>query len=65
MDRNAEGLRNIDGIPVILPSQIQKMEEVDVLVISPIVDYDAVCRLLAEEMPKIRTLSLREAVFEF
>lgn len=65
VDRNAEGLRNIDGIPVILPSQIQKMEEVDVLVISPIVDYDAVCRLLAEEMPKIRTLSLREAVFEF
>ncbi len=64
-DRNAEGLRMIDKVPVVPLSRIPDMEEVDVLVISPIMDYDAVCSLLAEKDPAIRTLSLKEAVYEF
>lgn len=65
VDRNAEGLKVIEGIPVIYLSEISKMEEVDVLIISPIVDYEAVCQILSEEAPKLQTLSLKEAVYEF
>lgn len=65
VDRNAEGLKAIEGIPVIYLSEISKMEEVDVLIISPIVDYEAVCQILSEEAPKLQTLSLKEAVYEF
>lgn len=64
-DRNAEGLRMIDKVPVVPLSRISDMEEVDVLAVSPIMDYDAVCSLLAEKDPGIRILSLKEAVYEF
>lgn len=65
VDRNAEGMRMIDEIPVVPLSKVCEMEEVDVFVISPIVDYDAMCRLLVSNMPEMRTISLREAVYEF
>lgn len=65
IDRNAEGIKEIDGIPVILFSQIDRMEEVDVLLVSPVVQYDVVCQMLAERMPALRTLAFRDAVFEF
>lgn len=65
IDRNAEGIKEVDGIPVILLSQIDRMEEVDALLVSPVVNYDAVCQLLAEQLPTIRTLAFRDAVFEF
>ena len=64
-DRNAEGLQRIDGIPVVPLSKIADMEQVDALLISPIVDYDAICRLLAEKAPGVQTLPLKEAVYEF
>ena len=65
IDRNAEGIKEIDGIPVILLSQISRMEEVDVLLISPVVNYDVISLLLAETEPELRTLAFRDAVFEF
>ena len=65
IDRNAEGIKEIDGIPVILLSQISRMEEVDVLLISPVVNYDVISLLLAEAEPELRTLAFRDAVFEF
>lgn len=65
VDRNAEGLHEVDGIPVITVPEISGMEEVDALVITPIGNYDAICRTLAGQVPEMRTLSLREAVYEF
>lgn len=65
VDRNAEGIREIDGIPVITIQEIRDREEVDALIITPVGNYDAICRTLAEHNPEIRTLSLREAVYEF
>ncbi len=65
VDRNAEGLREVEGIPVIPVSEIRDGGEVDVLVITPIGNYDEICRLLARQAPEMRTLSLREAVYEF
>lgn len=65
VDRNAEGIREIDGIPVVPISEMNDMEEVDVLVITPLGNYNAICQSLAKQMPKMRTISLREAVYEF
>lgn len=65
VDRNAEGLRDIDGIPVILLRQIGEAEDVDALLVSPVVNYDALCRATAELAPTLRMLALRDAVYEF
>ena len=65
VDRNAEGLQNIDGIPVILLSQIKEVDEVDALLVSPVADYDAVCRVLSELSPRLRVLAFKDAVYEF
>lgn len=65
VDRNAEGIHEVDGIPVITISEISGMEDVDALIITPIGNYDAICRTLARQAPEMRTLSLREAVYEF
>lgn len=65
IDRNAEGLKRLESIPVIPISDIKNMEEVDAIVITPLGNYDAICRSLAETAPEMRTISLREAVYEF
>ncbi len=65
VDRNAEGIHQIDGIPVITIQELHDMEEVDALIITPIGNYDAISQVLARHAPEMRTLSLREAVYEF
>lgn len=65
VDRNGEGMHEIDGIPVIPLSEIEAMKETDILVITPIGSYEAICQALAKKLPTMRTLSLREAVYEF
>lgn len=65
VDRNGEGLGTIDEIPVITLNDIEKIEEVDIMVVSPIDNYDAICRDLLKISPNIRTLSLKDAVYEF
>lgn len=65
IDRNAEGLKDVDGIPVILLPHIGKMEEVDILVVSPIVNYEMFCKAVTRYVPELRTLPLRDAVYEF
>lgn len=65
VDRNAEGLRQLGDVPIITISDIENMEEVDAIVITPLGNYDAICKSLAENAPEIRTISLREAVYEF
>lgn len=64
-DRNGEGIHEIDGIPVVTIEKISSMPEVDILVITPVGNYDAISSLLAKVIPQARTLSLREAVYEF
>ena len=65
VDRNAEGLVTVDGIPVIPLRFVEEMEEVDVLLVSPVVRYDALCSVLIERVPELRILALRDAVYEF
>lgn len=65
VDRNAEGIRRVESIPVISVQGIESMEKVDVLVVTPVGNYDEICRVLARNIPGLPTLSLREAVYEF
>lgn len=64
-DRNAEGIHEIDGIPVVTTEKIPSMPEVDILVITPVGNFDVISSMLVKVAPKVRTLSLREAVYEF
>lgn len=64
VDRNGEGIHEIDGIPVIILKQIDEMEAVDILVVTVPQIYDMVAKILAQHVPKISTLSLQEAVCE-
>ena len=65
IDRNSEGLRYIDEIPVVTMQEIQEQEKADVLVIAPEWDYEAVNQVLLRICQELPTLSLREAVYEF
>lgn len=65
VDRNAEGIVNIDNIPVITIDKIPQMPEVDILVITPAGNFDVIRRDLARTAPTVRTISLKEAVYEF
>lgn len=65
IDRNAEGIRMIDGIPVIQPNSIEKMEVVDLVLVSPAFDYVQVSKLLVNINPRIGSISMKDAVYEF
>ncbi len=64
IDRNGEGIHEIERIPVTTLTHIDEMEDVDIVVITFINSYDSMCRLLARYVPEIRTLSIKEAIYE-
>lgn len=64
IDRNGEGIHEIDGIPVTTISSAGEMEDVDILVVTFLNTYDKMCETLARYAPEIRTLSLKEALYE-
>lgn len=64
VDRNGEGIHEIDGIPVVTISHIGEMKDVDIVVVTFINSYDAMSRRLAGYVPEIRTLSIKEAIYE-
>ncbi len=64
VDRNGEGIHAIDGIPVITISHLDEMDDVDVVVVTFSNTYDKMCKMLAKFVPEIRTLSIKDAIFE-
>ena len=65
VDRNAEGLRKYNNIPVVTIDKINEMPESDVMIVTPIARYDSINKLLLSINPEIRTISIQEAVHEF
>ncbi len=68
VDRNAEGLKEIDDIPVVMIQDLEEMQKnnpIDILVISPVIDYNKITRSLAYFAPEIPTLYIKDAVYEF
>lgn len=64
VDRNAEGLQQIDGIPVVLPQDVEQYEEVDIMVVTPVGSYGAIYKMMMENYPQIPMISLKDAVYE-
>ncbi len=64
-DRNAEGINNIDGIEVRPLSEISYIPEADIVLVSTIFNYPDIIKIFAEINPAIRSLYLRDAVYEF
>lgn len=64
-DRNAEGLQRIDDIPVYSFNDIHQIPDVDMVIVSPVYNYDSIVRLLIQVSPKIRSIYMRDAVYEF
>lgn len=64
VDKNAEGICEIDGIPVKRIQEVFDLPEVDIVCISPIYDYEALNTYLVSHDANIRTLSLKDAVYE-
>ena len=64
VDRNAEGIDNIDGIPVRLMRDVFTLEDVDIICVSPVFDYEALNNYLVRNDPMIRTICLKDAVYE-
>lgn len=65
VDRNGEGLKSIDGIPVVLLKDVVNQEKVDVLIVTPVGNYEAICKDIVRNIPELSTMSLKDAVFEF
>lgn len=68
VDRNAEGLGEIDGIPVVMIQDVfetEKERPIDILVVSPIMDYDKTVEILMNFAPEIPSLALKDVVYEF
>ena len=63
-DRNAESIGDIDGIKVVMPIDIGKQEEVDIMVVSPVGAFASISRMLVENYPQMPVLSLKDAVYE-
>jgi len=64
IDKNAEGIVEIDGKPVCLMKDVFTLPKVDIICISPIYDYEAVNRFLVGRDPGMCTLSLKDATYE-
>lgn len=64
IDKNAEGIVDIDGISVFLLNEIPILPKVDIVVISPIYDYEELKKYIARHDPSIRTVCLKDLVSE-
>ncbi len=64
IDKNAEGIAEIDGIPVFLLNEILDLPKVDIVVISPIYDYEELKKYIARHDPSIRTVCLKDLISE-
>jgi lactate dehydrogenase-like 2-hydroxyacid dehydrogenase len=64
IDRNAEGLYQIEDIPVIDLDAVTENKGIDALVVTPLGDYNVICSDLIGIAPEVSILSLKDAVYE-
>ena len=65
LDRNAEGMQFVDNVPVYPFSSINEIPKVDMIIVSPLYSYDDVNRMLISVDPSIRSMYMKDAVYEF
>jgi len=64
IDRNAEGLGNVSGIPVITMDEVIEQDAVDAIVVTPIGEFDLIVQEFLRIAPEIAVISLYDAVYE-
>ena len=64
VDRNAEGLVNINSIPVITLDAISNNKHIDALIVTTMDVFDQICAELIGIAPEIAVISIRDAVYE-
>lgn len=66
VDRNGEGLIDIDSIPVISVMNLieDHCDKIDALLVTPLGNYGSICRLLSKNIPELPVLSLKDVVNE-
>lgn len=64
IDRNAEGIHAINGIPVYPLSQVKQISVESVSLVSTIFNFPEIQRLLLDTNPKLRSIYLKDAVYE-
>ncbi len=64
-DRNAEGLGQIDGVPVCPLSDTGLMNADEIAIVSTIFDFTELFKYLVSVNPDIRAIYIRDAVYEF
>ncbi len=62
MDRNAVMRREIDGLWVYLPEELQQAPEVDMMVVTAVTAFDPVSRGLLEIRPEMPVISLETII---
>lgn len=65
IDRNAEMYCQIDGIPVVLPQELSKLEQSDIIVITVMSDFNEISASILSGQPNQPIVALRDAVYEF
>lgn len=64
IDRMAEAIKSENGIPVVLLQDIKYQEQVDAILVTPLVDYTGVNRALVENDIMIPAIALRDLIYE-
>ena len=64
IERNAESLNELMEIPVIRPSQALLLKNVDVIIVTPFENYDAVNEYFMNLGINTPTISLRDMLYE-
>jgi hypothetical protein len=65
IDRNAETIQSIDGLPVLLPCQLLCAEMADVVIVTVMNNFQEISNAILAQRPCQPILALRDAVYEF
>ena len=65
IDRNAETYGNVDCVPVILPHDLFRNPECDIIVITALTDIDNISSIILSQHPNQPVIGIRDAVYEF
>jgi len=63
-DRTASGNRICCGLPVYLPEELEKLEDLDMIVVSAIVSYEAIEKSMVRILPEKPLVSLETIIKE-
>lgn len=64
VDKGAEGIGEIEGIPVVLPCDMKQQEQVDAVIVADLLHYPEILADLIEQEINLPAVCLKDAIFE-